>query len=138
MIVQADPFHSSASVRFLPATVRKPTARQSLPPQDTSRSADPRPADIALADCQALPFQNWPPDGPPRVMQLAELPHAITAAHAQSAKSAPMPTKFGDTSVQTWLVASNLSPTAMLAPAEALDATPAAMQNVPMQETAFT
>jgi hypothetical protein len=138
MIVQADPFHRSASVRFLPATVRKPTARQSVPPQDTSRNADPRPADIALADRQALPFQNWLPDGPPRVMQLAEFPQAITAAQAQSPNSPQMPPRFGETSVQTWLVASNLSPTAMLAPAESLDATPAAMQNVPTQEMVFT
>ncbi len=36
LIDQADPFHSSARVRCLPAKVRQPTARQSRPAQDTA------------------------------------------------------------------------------------------------------
>ena len=58
MIVQADPFQSSARVRRFPATVRNPTARQSLPPQEMPASAEPPPAEMALADCHAVPSHH--------------------------------------------------------------------------------
>src|SRR5579859_7947444 len=137
-IAHDDPFHSSASVRLLPATVLSPTATQFVPPHDTSCSADPLPAETGLADVHPLPFQNWLVRMPPRVMQLVELAHATAPAHAHDWNSGQMPPRLGDTSVQVWLVASNLSPTAMLARAESLEATPADMQNVPAQDTVLS
>src|SRR5260221_13652916 len=135
-IVQVDPFHNSARVRLLPATVRNPTARQSLPPQETSCSAEPRPADIAWADFQVVPFQNWLP-GAPSVMQLVALAQAIALGQPQVWNpwhSVPMSSGMP---VHDLVVAFQVSVTATAPLLTSTKAPPAAIQKAPAQETAF-
>jgi hypothetical protein len=71
-----------------------------------------------LAGCQLVPFQNWLVRMPGSVMQLLELTQATTPAQAQDLNSPQMPPRpVGDASPHVLVVASQVLPVAMLAPA---------------------
>lgn len=138
MIVQVDPVQSSARVRRFPATVRNPTARQLLVPQDRPRRADPRPADLARADAHVVPFHHWLPSGPPRVMQPAGSAQATAPAQKHALNSAHRLPRSGGTLVHDWLAARQVSASATVPPAESSDELPVVRQNEPVQEMAFS
>src|ERR1022692_4195525 len=138
MIVQADPFQSSARVRRLPATVRNPTVRQLLPPQETDCKSEPRPADTARSACHSVPFHQWIPAGPPSVMQFVALAHATWPVQLQTARPPVQSTpRSGETSVHDVLPAFQVPATAIPPPSTSLYAPPVARQKPPAQPTAF-